>query len=375
MKYIKYLVSVLLFGATLTSCVQEVGTVGQTTVQFKDEQIVAGFGAEYIYVPIRIFGANADAMNTADVTLKVKVDDTYTSSDASVYVGKDDLIDTTEDVGDIRVTAYDLVFRNNYNIPEEDKNKPYYKDIEVEIMLLNKEPEVMEFKLVIEESNTTIGAANSCVVRLEKGPADRLCGAWYASYTGKLDLLGGQGNQWPSSWQTEMYYDDASGALSFYETVVGLPFVYYFNKSTEQMVFPTFEVLGLYQTGMYICQWVFRLNGDSFVFHSEDSLPCEYDKVNFSYVKTPDLAEWTTCPTVLYLDDAYNITNIAGWFHNDSLFGLGLTRTKPSGKAPAKAPSLDYAKSETTFVEATAEQNAAFLKAYKERFGSLKVNF
>ncbi|MBO7301071.1 MAG: hypothetical protein J6U53_06710 [Tidjanibacter sp.] len=368
MKTIKYLIAALLFGATLTSCVEEAGTVGQTTVQFKEEQVVAGFGAEYVYVPISIFGANADAMNTADVTVKVKLDDTYTSNEAGVEIATNDLTGKAEDGGDIRITSCDLVFRNNYNIADEDKKKPYTKEVEVEIMIINKDPEIMEFKLVIEDSNTTIGAVKECLVRLEKGPADRLCGEWWASYTGTLSLTGGADA--PGPWQTEMYYENQSGRLFFYDGVYGkIPFVFYFDEKSEVLTYPTFEVLMPESEGYYFCQSVFTLTPDGYIsFHKEDSLACEYDNKNYSYVKIDDLNEWVTAPLILPLDESYNIVSGQSIYllFEEAFYGLQLSRTKPVGKS--SAPALAAENVGMQRVKATPEQEAAIIKAYNERF-------
>lgn len=382
MKFIKYLVVALLFGATLTSCGPEEGTVGQTTVQFATTQVKAGFGAGTIYVPISIFGANADAMNTADVTVSVKVDDTYVSSDPAVYVGQEDLDgaldENGEPVKDFRITSYDILFRNNYDIPEEDSKKPFKKEASVEIMILNDDVDVMEFKLVLDTSNTTIGATKECVVRLEKGPSDRLCGDWWVNFSTTIDLLGGQPD-FTGPFATEMYYNQDLEALYFSDPIVGLPFIFYYDDNTQKLTYPTFEVLMPYDAsaGQYVCQWVFMLDGDGIVYAKDKAFDCEYDPVNYSYIKIPKMAEenWSTLPTVLQLDENYNLESLLGWFHNESLVGLNLVRTKPVGKAPAMAPEADYTQPEgTTFVEATEKQSEAFKKAYLERFGTLKVD-
>ncbi len=175
MKCIKYLAMVLFAGALLTSC-GEVENVGQTTVQFSNEQVKSGFGAGTLYVPLTITADNFDAVNLSDVNVKIKVDAAYTNGD--IYIGKED--------EDFRITSYDMVFRNNYDEPatEEEKAEPFKKQIKgVEIMILKTDLEVMEFKLVIESANTTLGTQTECVVRLEKGATDRLCGVYKVEAT------------------------------------------------------------------------------------------------------------------------------------------------------------------------------------------------
>ena len=305
-------------------------------------------------------------MNTADVTVKVKIDDTYTTDEAGVEVGTNDLTGKAEDGGDVRITSCDLVFRNNYEIV--DKKKPISKDIEVEIMIVNKDPEILEFKLVIEESNTAIGAVKECIVRLEKGPADRLCGEWWASYTGTSSLTGG--SDAPGPWKTQMYYDSQAGMLFFYEGVYGqIPFVFYFDEKSEMLQYPTFEVLMPESDGYYFCQTVFTLTSDGFIqFHKEDSLECEYDKVNYSYVKIKDLEDWVTAPLILPLDENYNIVSGGGIYllFEEAFYGLQLSRTKPVGKS--SAPALEAENTGVQRVKATPEQEAAIIKAYNERF-------
>lgn len=379
MKYIKYLVAVLFLGVTISSCgpQEPVGTVGQTTVQFKETLVKSGIGGGYVYVPISIFGANADAMNTADVTLSVKVDPNYVSSDAAAYIAKEDLTGELDENGkplaDIRVTSYDMVFVNNYKIAEEDKAKPFSKDIAVEVMILNTDPEIMEFKLVLETSNTTIGAVNECIVRLEKGPADRLCGEWWANFDGTIDILGGSPD-YTGSWKTQMMYDMASSMLWFSEPVIGLPFILNFNNDTSALTYPTFEVVDAYDASamQYICQWAFIIQDGYFTLPEEKEFECQYDNVNYTYIKSEQLKEWGAGHAVLVLNAGGNIESILGFFHNEAIVGLNLTRVKPAGKAPALAPSQEYAQPEV-FTEITKEQSDALLKEILAKRGTLKV--
>lgn len=324
MKYIKYLVSVLLFGATLVSCgPSEGGTVGQTTVQFKEEVLKAGFGADYIYVPISIFGANADAMNTADVNVTVKVDETYTGSGEGVYVAKEDLTGKPEDGGDIRVTSYDLVFRNNYEIADENKNKPFTKDIKVEIMLLNKDPEIMEFKLVLESSNTTIGAVKECVVRLEKGATDRLCGAYSVKGHGNcpFDAADSDGAfDVNISWNIDYNCFDIENFAGF----TYAPISAYWDAETEEMYMLPYEPLLWYDPdAMQMCySMFFAIDGGNLVLPSEKRIVLEYN-IEKGTIKLP--SNYAFGVLVFSCDEAYNPGQLIGRF---TACEMGYTFTK-----------------------------------------------
>lgn len=322
MKYIKYLVSVLLFGAVLTSCVQtEGGTVGQTTVQFKEEVVMASFGADYLYVPISIFGANADAMNTADVNVTVKVDATYTGSAADVYVAKEDLTGNPEDGGDIRVTSYDLVFRNNYEIADEDKKKPFSKDVKLEIMLLNKDPEVMEFKLVLENSNTTIGANKECVVRLEKGPTDRLCG--------KYNVKGGGNSPFQISdgtFTSNITWDINYNCFNI-ENFAGFsyaPIPAYWDEEAEEMYMLPYEPIMWYSSAdMQMCySMFFSVDGGSLKLPSEERIVLDYD-IEKGTIKFP--SKYAFGVLVFTCDESYNPGSLVGYF---TACEMGYTFTK-----------------------------------------------
>lgn len=328
MKYIKYLAIVLFAGALMTSCGEEVN-VGQTTVQFADAVAKGGFGSGYVYVPIAINGANADAMNTSDVTVKIKVDNTYSNPNAVIGV---------EDV-DYRITSYDMVFRNNYEIEEEAKDQPFSKSVGVEIQVLNIEPEVMEFKLVIESSNTQIGEQKECVVRLEKGPADRLCGEWFASYdslypdwSDRVDFTGPFKTNF--AWVAEYGYFDINPHPST------LPMCIYFDEKSETLYLPTLEPMAWYSSAdmQLIFQATMAMvetaDGISLQLLDDPAIIADYDKTNFSYIKFPGMEAITLVFPVMVVDESLNPVSMLGHL-SEGMVNPKFTRTKPSAVAPA----------------------------------------
>ena len=312
MKYIKYLVAALLLGITLTSCGnnEPVGTVGQTTVQFDAELVEGSFGAGYVYVPITIFGTNADAMNTADVTLSVKVDNTYTSDDDVVYIAKEDLTgspDENGNMGDIRITSYDMKFINNYEIADEDRNKPFQKSIAVEIMIINTAPEIMEFKLVLDQSNTTIGAVNECVVRLEKGPTDRLCGTYNVS----------------GGWTSTVAWNGTYNCFEIYpfENWTYSPIYAYWDEATETMYMLPYEPLMWYDSAsMMMCYTAF-FDAEGYLT-TQKQVVLDHD-VDKGVIKFPEDLQFAA--VVFTCDDAYNPVEYYGRF---TAFYTGLVMTK-----------------------------------------------
>lgn len=328
MKYIKYLAMVLFAGALMTSCGEKV-EVGQTTVEFAQATAKSGFGGGYLYVPIAISGENAAAMNSSDVTVKIKVDDTYTNPNAVIGV---------EDV-DYRITSYDLKFINNYEIPEEDKDKEFTKTVGVEIMILNTEPEVMEFKLAIESCNTNLGTQTECVVRLEKSPADRLCGSWYASYDSlypdwddRQDFTGPFLTNF--TWNSQYGYYDINPHPST------LPMCIYFDEQEEVLYLPTLEPMAWYssadmqlifQAAMAIVE---TADGYSLSLLKEPAIIADYDKTNFSYINFPGMEAITLVFPVLVVDQNLNPQSMLGHL-SEGMVNPKFTRTKPSAVAPA----------------------------------------
>ncbi len=310
MKSIKYLVAALLVGSIFTSCGEPAGTVGQTTVQFDAAEMESSFGAEYVKVPITIFGANADAMNTADVNVKVKIDETYTGSSEGVYVAKEDITGKPEDGGDIRVTSYDLVFRNNYDIADEDKKKPFDKTIYVEVLLLNKAPEIMEFKVVIESSNTTIGDIKECVVRLEKGATDRLCGTYTVTDNGGSPFSVDDPNFTTTiSWNVEY---NCFEILPFVDWTYA-PIMAYFDEETEEMYMLPYEPIMWYdQAAMQMCfSMFFSVSGSSIAVAKDQRIVLDYD-IEKGTIKFP--MNYNFGVLVFTCDEGYNPQSLVGYF-------------------------------------------------------------
>lgn len=351
MKCIKYLVAALTLGATLVSCsgVEEpVGTVGQTIVQFESETVNGGFGSGYIYVPITIFGANAAAMNTADVNVKVRLDETYTSTENGVVVAKEDLtgapvatpvldeegnpvykqevdeegkpvfdeegnpVYTDEPLvdyvmGDIRITSKDMVFINNYNIADDDKDKPFKKNVGVEIMIVNTKAAILEFKLVIESSNTQIGDISECVVRLEKSLTDELCGEYKVS----------------GGWDSTITWNASYECFEIFpfESWNYCPIYAYWDPEINEMYMLPYEPLMWYDSAaMQMCYSLFWTAEGSLC--GDERVVLDYDIVNGT-IKFPE--ELALQIYVCVCDEGYNPVSGVGYFTNKY---AGLVMTK-----------------------------------------------
>ena len=187
MKFIKYLAMVLCAGSIMTSCSEKVD-VGQTTIEFKDAVYKTSFGVGTFYLPMIITADNEADMNNSAVQASLVVVEDYTPSADAVH-GKADVDGLS---GDYRITSLDANFPAYSDYYDKKEPEKYYneelgkwvKQIGIEIQILNTEPDVMEFKLAIESSNTNIGTNAECVVRIEKGPQDMLCGDWYIYHGG-----------------------------------------------------------------------------------------------------------------------------------------------------------------------------------------------
>lgn len=313
MKCIKYLVAALTLGATLVSCsgVEEpVGTVGQTIVQFESETVNGGFGSGYIYVPITIFGANAAAMNTADVNVKVRLDETYTSTENGVVVAKEDLTGAPDEngvMGDIRITSKDMVFINNYNIADDDKDKPFKKNVGVEIMIVNTKAAILEFKLVIESSNTQIGDIRECVVRLEKSLTDELCGEYKVSGGWDSTIT------WNASYECFEIFPFESWTYS--------PIYAYWDPEINEMYMLPYEPLMWYSSAdMQMCYSLFWTAEGSLC--GDERVVLNYDIVNGTIKFPEDLALQIY---VCVCDEGYNPVSGVGYFTNKY---AGLVMTK-----------------------------------------------
>lgn len=290
---------VLFAGALMTSCGEKV-EVGQTTVEFAQATAKSGFGGGYLYVPIAISGENAAAMNTSDVTVKIKVDDTYTNPNAVVGV---------EDV-DYRITSYDLKFINNYEIPEEDKDKEFTKTVGVEIMILNTEPEVMEFKLAIESCNTTLGTQTECVVRLEKSATDRLCGTYRVEPTVASPFDG----EVAAAFDVQITWNGDYDCFEIapFDGWTYSPIYAYWDEESESMYMLPYEPLMWYDSAsMLMCYQMFFVveGGTAVPVSSEVILDVDMDKGTITF------PEDTYFGVLVFSCDAgYNPTSLYGRF-------------------------------------------------------------
>lgn len=184
MKFLKYIAAALLLVAGLTSCEmgKEEGTVGVTTVQFAQAVIEDGFAAGVVYVPLTITADTEEAMNTCNVTAKVKVVTT-----GETFEGTPDLDGLT---GDYRVTSLDMNFPAYDNYYDEKEPKKYFneetqkwtKEVRMEVFITNDEVDELRFTFEIESSNTTIGEQKQCQVIVRKTATDRMSGLFSVKY-------------------------------------------------------------------------------------------------------------------------------------------------------------------------------------------------
>lgn len=302
MKFIKYLAIVLFAGALMTSC-GEVVNVGQTTVQFSQEQVESGFGAGTVYVPLTITADNWSAVNLSDVNVKIKVDATYTNG--NVYVGKED--------EDFRITAYDMVFRNNYEEPEteEEKAEPFAKKIKgVEIMILKTDIDVMEFKLAIESSNTTIGTQTECVVRLEKSATDRLCGTYRVEPTVASPFDG----EVAAAFDVQITWNGEYDCFEIapFDGWTYSPIYAYWDEESESMYMLPYEPLMWYDSAsMLMCYQMFFVveGGTAVPVSSEVILDVDMDKGTIAFPEDQYFGV-----LVFSCDAGYNPTSLYGRF-------------------------------------------------------------
>ncbi len=217
--------SLFMFG--LASCGEDVGTVGDASVEFYTDNVEDGFGAGFVYVPIKMLG---DA--TANVTLKVEPME-YTGE----YAG-------TKDV-DYSITTEDLVF------------KPGVDSINLEIRILNNDVDEMRIKLGITDSNADVGTLDQAMVVLTKSTRDRMCGDWiwsfdqYTSLTGSNDATAAQAFQGAKahiSWDAQYAEFNITGYETWW-SVNSIPLLAGYDSASEKMLF-TQGATGMYNTGV-----------------------------------------------------------------------------------------------------------------------------
>lgn len=267
MKYIKYIAATLLLVASITACQSgagvENGTPGQTTVQFAQAEVEEGFGAGVVYVPITIMADTEQAMNTCSVQAKVKVVTTGAANEGTH--------DTDGLSGDYRVTSFDMNFPA-YDSYYDEKNPEKYKDpvtgkyvktVNMEIFIVNDEPETLNFTLEIESATTTIGEQKQCKVVLVKGTRDRLCGNYVVTYDSRAWLdeeltadLAARGDFKTAQivWNPKGYFQIFTD--HFLTSGFGIGFYAYYDEEAEAMIFLPHEVLGYLDEAQ--TQWLFH---------------------------------------------------------------------------------------------------------------------
>lgn len=287
MKFIKSLAISLLFGAAMLSCSpSEEGTVGQTTVEFANAVYKTSFGAGTFYVPMIITSDTEAGLNTADVKVSVVVDETYTTSEAGVVLG---VADTTGESGDYRITSLDMNFPDypSYKDKNDEVNKKLYfnetlnkwvKKIGIEIMILNTEPELMEFKLAINTANTTIGAQKDCVIRIEKGPQDRLCGTWLVSDGGE------------PAFNTDIAWDGENNRFILRTaSALGKDLVMEYNPNTEEVYINQNTYIGDFDNGGTNLLCFMTVTDSSLNPLADKVYVASYDKENYKSITFPTI--------------------------------------------------------------------------------------
>lgn len=305
MKAIKYLVIALLFGG-MVSCSGEKGSVGLTTVEFVDTVYETSFGASTFYVPLMITSDTEEGLNTTDVKATIAVDEAYVPASSDIVAGVADVDGLS---GDFRITSLNMNFPDypSYKLDDADANKEKYFDAElnkwvktvgVEIMILNTQPELMEFKLVIESATTTIGANKECVVHIEKGPQDRLCGTWIMCQEGEAAF------ETTISWNV-----DTKGFVVGAASQLGFDFPMNFDAATEEVSITNGVYLGMY-AGTYHC--FLQVTDNTLTPLSDKTFVAVYDKENFSSITFPGIEGYFLC-ILAYADNGGQPGDLAGY--------------------------------------------------------------
>lgn len=312
MKYIKTLAVMMVAMFTLASC--ESGTVGQTVVQFAEQEYVEGFGSGWLFVPLKLSGTD---MNTCDVEVSVKVipaDTEYTEA--------------VEDK-DYQITSYDLVFR------------PGVEEAAVEIQLMEtdpmKLPDIMEFKLEITSSNTNIGANRECLVHLEKTTADRLCGEWYLSF----DVANPNYGDIVSGTKVNVTWNSASKRFSVLvpnsSSVYGTyPISMIFDEDNDYVILPAYDFITWYDSGQTILVAQFQATNirEMASETGEIAMVCDraaddiigtYDKKDFQTITFP-ASDTSLAIGYSYVDESGNPTILS--FFGSGMRNIRLSRTK-----------------------------------------------
>lgn len=309
MRSVKFAALMMLAALTLGSC--ESGSTGTTIVEFANTRHSDGFGSGWIYVPITLSGTE---MNTSDVTVAVEVVDFETEHTKAV-----------KDV-DYQISSTNLVFRPGVTEAA----------LEIELMETNPEklPDVMEFKLVISNSNTNIGAKSECVVHLEKTTADRLCGQWHLTYEGYNPNYGDLtmpmlvNVTWNANTQrfSMMTVNDNVSVYGAY------PISMIFDEENGYIILPAYELITWYDSSktIGICQFLgnnitevtttdgtemiaSRAGDDIIGTYSED-----FKKITFEKSESVLAIGYT------YMDEAGNPTEMHFW--GSGLINISLVR-------------------------------------------------
>ena len=271
MKFIKYIAAALLLTMGFVSCgtfaEEEEGTPGQTTVQFAKAEITGDYGSGYVNIPLTITSDTEEGMNSCNVSVKVKPVVT-----GEEFEGKHNETGKKGD-GEYIITTFDLNFPAYNKYYDEKDPKKYYdeetkkwtKTVNLELKIVNTDPDEIRATFEIESSTTAIGEQKQCRVVLQKSVRDRLNGLYTVEYDELYWIYGAenrmiQNENFPAdekasqyTWTQMMmmwYVEEESNVACFIiqaDNIMGMNNIYYFgyfDDAADKMYLLSKDLLG-----------------------------------------------------------------------------------------------------------------------------------
>ena len=251
MKFIKYIAAALLLTMGFVSCdtfAEEDGTPGQTTVQFAQAEIPSDYGSGYINIPLTITSDTEEGMNSCNVSVKIKPVVT-----GEPFEGKHNETGKKGD-GEYIITTFDLNFPAYDKYYDEKDPKKYYdeetkkwtKTVNLELKIVNTEPDDIRATFEIESSTTTIGEQKQCRVVLTKSDRDRMCGTFAVSYTDSAWYDGTDEAEYPVekyAWTEVSIRWETTSECFVCASEKGHVLYGYYDAETKRMQFAPLELL------------------------------------------------------------------------------------------------------------------------------------